>query len=232
MNKEIKVIPAIIPKDFDHLRADIMHVKNHVNRVQIDVLDGMYTPEPSWPYVYHNDSIFENIVGQEEGMPYWQDVSFEIDMMISNPDREYKKWIDAGASALIFHLESLVGDKVAFIKKVREESDVEIGIAIQTKTPNKELEPFLDIVDFVQFMGIEKIGFQGQEFDDKVLNKIKVLREERPDMDISVDGSVNFKTVEKLARAGANIFVSGSALLKSEDIDDAVKEMRELATNI
>ncbi len=232
MNKKITIVPAIIPTDFNYLKKELQYLKNKVNRVQIDVTDGNYTPNVTWPYHSKFDSIFESISGQKEGMPYWESFNFDLDLMVVNPEEKYQKWVTAGASSLIFHLESLSGDKVAFIQKVKEENMIDIGIAIQTKTPNDELEPFLDIVDFVQFMGIEKIGYQGQEFDEKVLEKIKALRVLKPDMDIMVDGSVNFETVEELAEAGANIFVSGSALLKAEDITDAIQEMNDMVESV
>jgi ribulose-phosphate 3-epimerase len=226
MKKEIKVIPAIIPESFDDLRHTLQHVKSYVNRVQIDVTDGMYTPNISWPYEFKRDEDFERIINQDEGMPFWQDVNFDIDLMITNPEEEYQKWIDAGASALIFHLESLPADGVEFIKKVKKENMIDVAVAIKTTTPNEKLEPYLDLVDFVQFMGIEKIGYQGQTFDEKVLEKIKWLREKMPDIDIAVDGSVNFDTAERLIKAGANLLASGSAILKAEDVGEAIEELR------
>lgn len=228
MNKEIQVIPAIIPKDFEYLKNTLASLKDKVSRVQIDVVDGIYVPSVSWPYQNEDDKDFERIISQEEGMPFWEDFNFDIDLMISNPEEEYQKWVNAGASCLIFHLESLKGDKVAFVKKVKEETGLTIAIAIQTKTPNEELEPFLDIVDFVQFMGIEKIGYQGQDFDESVLNKIQDLRNKNQDIDIAVDGSVNFDTVDRLIDHGANMLVSGSAILKSEDIKEAIIDMKNL----
>lgn len=227
-NKEVKVIPAIIPEDFEYLKNTLASLKGKADRVQIDVVDGIYVPSISWPYEYKDDRDFKKIIHQDEGMPFWEDFNFDIDMMISNPEEEYMNWVNAGASSLIFHLESLNGDKVSFIKKVKEETGLIIAIAIQTKTSNAELEPFLDIVDFVQFMGIEKIGYQGQDFDEKVLEKIKDLRNLKPELDIAVDGSVNFDTAESLIEAGANILVSGSAILKSEDIKEAIEEMESL----
>ena len=226
-NKKI-VIPAIIPESFEHLKYTLASLKGIVERVQIDVTDGIYTPNVSWPYQSSKDRDFENIVSQKEGLPFWENFNFDIDMMLSNPEDEYQKWINAGASTLIFHLESLSGNKVDFIKKIKEESGVNIAIAIQTKTSNEELFPFLDIVDFIQFMGIEKIGYQGQEFAEEVLEKIRDLRKIKPDLDIAVDGSVNFDTADRIADQGANLFVSGSAILKAEDIGEAIQEMEEL----
>jgi ribulose-phosphate 3-epimerase len=228
MNKDIQVIPAIIPEDFEYLKNSLAQLRGKVSRVQIDVVDGIYVPSISWPYKDREDKDFKKMVSQDEGMPFWQDFDFDIDMMISNPEEEYMNWVNAGASCLIFHLESLKGNKVEFIKKVKKETGLTIAIAIQTKTPNEELEPFLDIVDFVQFMGIAKIGYQGQEFDEKVLEKIQDLRFKNQDIDIAVDGSVNFDTADRLVDQGANMLVSGSAILKAEDVEEAINDMKNL----
>jgi ribulose-phosphate 3-epimerase len=223
MNKEIQVIPAIIPEDFENLEFELSKVRGKVKRVQIDLTDGIYTPNTSWPFV--DSERFEQIVSQEEGMPFWEDFDFDFDLMISNPEQEYQKLISAGASSLIFHLESLKDNKLEFIKKVKEENLISVAVAIKTTTPNSELEPFLDIVDFVQFMGIEKIGYQHQKFDQRVLDKIAELRKLKPDLDIAVDGGVNLDTEDRLTKAGANLLVSGSAILEADDIDEVIEEL-------
>lgn len=228
MNREVKIIPAILPESFDNLKNTLARLRGKVDRVQIDVTDGLYTPNRTWPYQFPNDRDFKKIINQDEGIPFWEDFNFDIDLMISNPEDEYSKWIDAGASVLIFHLESLKGDKVNFVKKVKESTGLGIAVAIKPTTSNEELEPFLDIVDFVQFMGIEKIGYQGQEFAEAVLGKIRDLRKLKPELDIAVDGSVNFDTADRIHDQGANLLVSGSAILKSEDITDAIEEMKKL----
>lgn len=229
MSREFQVIPAIIPKDFEYLKNTLSLLKGKAERVQIDVTDGKYTPNTSWPYKFSEDKDFEKIISQDEGLPFWEEFNFDIDLMIENPEEEYKRWIEAGAEALIFHYESLSGseeEKINFIKKVKEENFIQVAIAIQLKTSNEKIKPFLDTVDFVQFMGIEKIGYQGQEFAEEVLYKIKDLRKENYEIDIAVDGSVNFETCGDLKNAGANFLVSGSAILKSEDIKEAIEEMK------
>ena len=76
-------------------------------------------------------------------------------------------------------------------------------------------------------MGIKKIGYQGQPFDEEVLKKIKDLRKKYPDITISVDGGVSFDNYKDLAKAGANKLISGSALYESENIKEAWEEMEK-----
>ena len=84
------------------------------------------------------------------------------------------------------------------------------------------------MVDFVQCMGIANIGFQGEEFDERVLNQIKELRSQYKELIISVDGSVNEITAPLLVKAGANRLVIGSAVMNSYDVRETIKEFENL----
>lgn len=225
MNKNIQIIPAVMPDDFDDLKFKIQRVRKLVNMVQIDVMDGVFTPNSTWPYV-NSRKEWKRIKLQDEGMPFWEDVSFEIDLMVANPEDKYQEWIDAGVSRLIFHYDSLNDkDDLEIFRKIKEETDVEIGLAITPNTENEVLEKFLETIDFVQFMGIEKVGFQGSSFSENVFNKIKDFKSKHSDFIVSVDGGVNFDNVKKLSEVGVDRLVSGTALYSAEEIDEALNEM-------
>jgi len=214
-------------------------VKDIVKLVQIDICDGKLVPSKSWPYVFDEENHFEKITEEAEGFPFWQNMDFEADLMIKNPETEAEKWIKAGAKAIVFHIESSpkILDLIKDLRKTYGYSgdslvNIEIGIAFNINTPNENLDKFLEkntdgrmLVDFVQFMGIKKIGYQGQEFDEEVLKKIKALRKKYPSVIISIDGGVNFDNYKDLIKAGANKLISGSAIFESENIKKAVEEM-------
>jgi ribulose-phosphate 3-epimerase len=236
----IQVLPAIIPESYEDLSCKMSAVKGIVKLVQVDVCDGKFVPSKSWPYVGDYEEHFEKITEEEEGFPFWENMDFEADMMVKNPEEVAEKWIKAGAKALVLHIESSskILDLVKGLRKTygyKEDTlvNVEIGIALNIDTPNEVLYEFIEknpeghaLVDFIQFMGIRKIGFQGQEFDDKVLEKISDLRNKYPSIVISVDGGVNFDTYQNLIKAGANKLISGSALYESENIKEAWEEMK------
>ena len=106
---------------------------------------------------------------------------------------------------------------------------IELGLAINTTTPLSAIEQYLDRIDFVQCMGIEHIGQQGEPFDPRVLEQIKSLRSIYPEIIISVDGSVNEDTAPLLVQAGANRLVVGSALIHSYDVRETIKFMENLS---
>jgi len=235
----IEVIPAIIPESFEDLKEKMSLVKGLVQTVQVDVCDGKFVPSKCWPYK-NDDGEFEKILHEDDGFPFWQDMDFEADLMIADPENGgAEDMIKAGAKRIILHIESS-RKLLDFVKKLRKEYGyfgdsavtVEIGIGIGVDTDNALLDPYLDdngegraLADFVQFMGIKKIGYQGQEFDPEVLTKIRDLRAKYPDTVIGVDGGVNFENAHDLAEAGVNKLVSGSALYGSDDIKEAIEEM-------
>lgn len=238
-----------MPKSFGDLREKMSLVSGLVPLVQVDVMDGAFVPNKSWPYAKTPDSDFQKILKEKDAFPYWEELDFEADLMVSNPEAVVPDWITAGAKRLIIHIESLDGAKdgksddlkavFGRIKSRLPNKDsflyTEIGIAINPDTPNEKLESILDCqsgagcADFVQFMGITKIGFQGQVFDERVYDKISGLRAVRPDVTISVDGGVSLETAPKLIAAGANRLAVGSTLFESGDITETIEKFFEIA---
>jgi len=236
----IEIIPAILPKDLDDLRDHMATVSGLAPLVQIDVCDGKFVPSKSWPYIKGGMDEFARITAEDEGFPFWDSLDFEVDLMVKKPEEVVDSWVKAGAKRLVLHLESS-GKILQTIEKLRadygtakeETFGLEIGVAVDIQTPNEELYEILDmideegdsIIDFVQFMGIDKVGFQGQEFDDQVLEKISDLRGAYPNIAISVDGGVNFDNAADLISAGATRLISGSAIFESGDITEAIHNL-------
>jgi len=220
----MEIIPAIIPQSIDDLEEKLSLVRGVVPVVQVDITDGKFVPDRSWPYNESDKEEFEKIKKGEVGLPFRQDFYFEADLMIKNPEDQIEDFVFAGFSRLIVHLEST--NKMNEIITKARELDVEIGIALNIGTLNEMLEEYIDKVDFVQFMGIKKIGFQGQEFDPEVVNKISSLRQKHPDIIISIDGGVSLKNAAHLLSAGAERLISGSAIFESGDTVDVIEKFR------
>lgn len=230
-----EIIPAIIPKSYEDLKEKMSLVNGLVPLVQIDILDGKLTPEPSWPYLRQDvDPDFDLILKEELGFPFWDFLDFEVDLMVKDPENVWLDWITAGASRVIFHIESSKNIS-ELVKEFRNKTVskgsplyVELGIAIDINTPNEKLYPLVESVDFVQFMGIEKIGFQGETFDERVVEKIKSFKNQYANITVSVDGGVNFDSAPMLIEAGADRLVSGSSIFQSNDIEEAIEKLKSL----
>lgn len=224
----MKIIPAILPKDFKEIEEKAALVKGLADIVQIDICDGKFVPSTTWPYRKDDDN-FEKIVREEMGMPFWEEIDYEFDLMTKSPgEHEARQWISAGATRIIFHAESSDNLHPA-IKTVEGLS--EIGLALNVETPIsiiETVEKHKDHISFIQLMGIDKIGFQGQSFDEKVVDKIKQVKDKYPKMEIQIDGGVSLETAPILAKAGADRMVAGSALFKSDNLVDIFKKMERM----
>ncbi len=226
-----EVIPAFIVQDFNDLSENITKVVSLVSFVQIDVCDGKFAQSISWPMQMKDKSSVEKILDEEEGLPFWDSIDYEFDLMILNAIDQFDFFIRLGAKRIIFHLESEDKDKLKeFLEGIDmyTRENIEIGIAINTTTSIDLLRPIISHVDFVQCMGVENIGYQGEPFDDRVITQISSLKNDYPEIVISVDGSVNEDTAPLLVEAGASRLVVGSALLNCYDIRETIKELENL----
>jgi ribulose-phosphate 3-epimerase len=230
----IDVIPAVLSQNYEDLKNKIALVRGLVPVVQIDLCDGIFVPNKTWPFSTGggDDINFRAILNEEEGMPFWEDIDFELDMMVADAVSNFDIYTKLSPKRIVFHLEAVGG--LEEFKHFLEGMDVyirdaiEIGLAINIETPVGQIFSFVNHVDFVQCMGIEKIGFQGQDFDERVLIQIKTLKEKFPDLIISVDGGVNLKTAPALVNAGVSRLVAGSLILKSQNIRETISELENL----
>lgn len=230
----IDIIPAILPKNYEDLKNKVALIRGIVPVVQVDICDGNFINSKTWPFSTggFEDFNFIKIMNEEEGMPFWEDIDFELDLMVADVVENFAIYTKLSPKRIIFHIEA-VGDLKEF-KNFIEGMDVyirdaiQIGIAINSTTPIEQIFPLVNYVDFVQCMGIERIGYQGEVFDERALDQIKNLKEKYSDIIISVDGGVNFETAPRLAESGVSRFVVGSIIFKSENIQETISELESL----
>lgn len=232
----IEIIPAILPKSFEELEEKMSLVAGLVPMVQIDIADGHFVSSKTWPYtsgaISSADRDFAAILSEQRDFPFVEELDFEVDLMVANPESVWRDWVHAGAKRIIIHAESVKGDILELFRSIQKEIPsresllhVEIGVAINPDTSNDILAPLMDEIDFVQFMGIARIGFQGEKFDERVLSKISDLRTQFPNATISVDGGVTAETAPKLVSAGANRLAVGSAIFGGDNVAVALDEI-------
>jgi ribulose-phosphate 3-epimerase len=224
----MEIIPAIMPKDFEEITAKVEAVRHFVKTIQIDIMDGKLTHPLSWPYFPGQEESFEKVASGEVGLPYWKDIDYEADLMVQNPEEDFGEWVSAGFHRMIVHVES-----TSKFRDILEEwkGVVEIGAAINIDTDNDVLFPLVEEgLDFVQFMGIATIGYQGSPFDSRVFGKIESLLKMYPKVIISVDGGVNLENAPLLLNAGVSRLVAGSAIFGSESVEMTIDEFKKLET--
>ena len=232
-----EVIPAIMPESLDDLREKVSLVAGFVTTVQLDIMDGRYVPERTWPYTEGGAEEFEVFRSESEGLPSWDKVNFEADLMVSDQEKALYDWVAIGAGRVIVHAEGIV-DLEGLVERFRNRFPkedtagvgyVELGVALLIGTDAEILERVVNEIDFVQFMGIARIGYQGEPFDERVLSKITAWRDHHREATISVDGGITLESAERLVEAGVTRLVSGSYIFGGDDVEGRILDLESLS---
>jgi ribulose-phosphate 3-epimerase len=239
-----KIIPTVMAENEDDFREKISRVFRHVDTIQIDVMDGKFVNSTSWPYNDFGNTFWDKLKSQDEGLPEWEKVNFEVDLMVENQIEEAASWINAGVSRIIGHVEAFISDEmIAEFIELGKNSMVEVYLALAPSTDLNRVKKWIKSeaadgdtdnnsgdykIDGVQFMGIENVGYQGQPFAEEIIKKISELRAEFPELIIEVDGGVNEETAPELIEAGATNLASGSYIFNSPDPKTAIDYLKNL----
>lgn len=212
------VVPALIPKNEEYLKLNLDSISKFTDVVQVDIVDGKFVPDRSWPF------------GEDEQIStlesYTESLSVELDLMIKEPELSLNNWLKLDVDRVVIHLEST--KDIESIIKACAAHNCKLGLSILNTTPLERLTVYMDSIDYVQLMGIREIGAQGQPFDESVLDRVTTLKTTYSDLEISIDGSVNYETLPRLRAAGASRFVAGSAILAAENPAEAYQALSHL----
>lgn len=220
----IEIIPAIIPESFEHLHDEVAKVKDFVSLVQIDIADGIFVKNKTWPYVGDNGG-FEKLLKEEIGLPFWEDVDYEFHLMIDEPEENFENWIKIGANGIIVQIESVKDTEKSMeaIIQMAKATEVNLGISLLASTHVSKIGPYGSRIDFIQCMGSDDLGHHNASLDTSVFEKIKELRTMYPNLPIAIDIGVNKETAKDFISAGATKLISGGAIFESANIPETIE---------
>ena len=207
-----KIIPAIIGQTYVQIEQQMKVLEGHTEWVHLDVVDGKFAPVITWQAP--NDLEFLN--GQTK---------IEIHLMVEKPEEIISDWAEI-ADRIIIHQEAT--ENLREILDSFALSVVKIGVALLLPTPVEVLAPYLSKINLVHLMSIVEIGEQGHSFDNRVLEKVKHLRAQAPDVTIQIDGGVNLETAKLALEAGADNLVIGSAIWQTPNPVFSLKAFQSL----
>jgi len=223
----IEIIPAIMPKDLQDLEDKACLVYKHVKTIQLDLMDGEYVEAKTWPFFLKNTEEVDGILNGK-ALPFAESVNYELDLMVLSPERDLKKYIAMRPKRIIFHARSIENHK-SFLELLRSfdlGDEIEFGVAVGANESLDYAEDLIKAMGFVQIMGIDEIGKQGEPFNENVFAQIENLRAKFPGVIISIDGGVNLENAGKLKNAGVDRLVSGSAIFESENKEEVINILR------
>ena len=215
----LKIAPSILSADFMKLGEEVRAVeKAGADYIHIDVMDGHFVPNITI------GPLIVKAVRKVTALP------LDVHLMISNPDQYVSAFVEAGAHMVTVHAEAVchIHRSVQLIRR----AGARPAVSLNPATPPEVLEYVLDELNMVLVMSVNP-GFEAQEFIPAVVPKIERVREmiDRRGLrvDIEVDGGISPDTIQRVTRAGANVFVAGSAVFHSKDYGATIRLMKERA---
>ena len=215
-----KICPSVLSADFSKLKEEIKEVEAAgADIIHCDIMDGNFVPNISF------GSSFVSTINKITDLP------LDVHLMIDNPTKYVNEFSEAGADYISVHYENNIHlhKSVYQIKNL----GVKAGVVINPSTPANLLMDILEHVDYVLIMSVNP-GFGGQKFIESVIPKITQLKTlinaRNLNCMLEVDGGIGLDNIKQVSDAGADMFVCGASVFKSDNKSEVIKKLKGLVS--
>ncbi len=214
-DRNLKIAPSILSADFANLESEVSQLDPSLaDLLHVDVMDGRFVP---------NITIGPVVVSALKKVT---SIPLDVHLMIVEPEKYIDAFAKAGASILTVHAEACphLQRTLTWIRQL----GLKAGVSLNPSTSLSALEHLLPDVDLILLMTVNP-GFGGQRFIPQMKDKIKACRKmiEGYPIELEVDGGIKLDNIDEMARLGASIFVSGSAIFEKTPYNETLQRMRE-----
>ena len=215
---KVKISPSILGGSFSNIEKIIIDLdKSKAEYIHFDVMDGDFVPNLTFGAQFISD------------VRKFSRKIFDVHLMINRVGKFLDEYINAGSDIITFHYE-INEDLRKIISKIKNKG-IKCGLAIKPSTTWSELLPYLDLIDQVTIMTVEP-GFGGQKFMSNQVDKIKNISDhiklKKMNVEVEIDGGINFETGKTCVEAGADILVAGSFLFNQGDLITATNKLSDI----
>ena len=193
-------------------------MQKYADFLHCDVMDGHFVPKKTYDF-----NLIKNINANTI-------LPLDVHLMVDEPMKDIKKYIDAGANILTIHYEAFE-DKEELVKalKMIRDNKTLVGLSFKPETPFKEIKPYCFDIDILLVMSVDP-GTSGQKFLTNIYKKIKEVDSFRADnglkFKIEIDGGVNKESAKMIVELGGDMLVSGNYVYKAQDKELAIKDLK------
>ncbi len=220
MASEFKLAPSILSADFADLQSALSQCEDGgAHWIHVDVMDNQFVP---------NLTIGPPVV---KSLRPKTNKFLDVHMMVIEPEKLVEQFAKAGADLITFHIEA-TDDPKSVIDLIKSTS-TQVGISIKPSTPLSNIEPYYDQIDLILVMSVEP-GFGGQGYINGSTERIQAVKQKLNEMClqdrvlIEVDGGIKLHNAKEIIDAGANVLVAGSAVFRTEDPVQTIKDFYNL----
>lgn len=236
----MQIIPAILEESYEEIEDRAESVPEAVS-LHVDICDGVFVDHQTWPYAslkspdLDQDHNIHQLLTEEIGLPRWEEIDYQFDLMIKDPQKTLETWLRIGAGTLIFHPTSFtnIEDFMAVAENTRAMlTNVGIAFTYDEWIENREFSDRClsdGVVSVFQCMSIRQIGAQGAPFDSRWLSEIESLKNKYLTVTFQMDGGINIGNVENVQKAGLDKAIIGSGIFKEGNASENLDEFRNIA---